>query len=84
MGCYVLEASGARAPEILQRDEVHGGWGVGIKRETEFNPERTFQRLIIKAEDLGKENSGKRSRKNSKERRRASSQDQEVEPAEVP
>ena len=42
--------------------------GEGLKGKAEFNPGRTFQRVIIKTEDLGKENSGRRSRENSTER----------------
>lgn len=42
--------------------------GEGLKGKAEFNPGRTFQRVIIKTEDQGKENSGRRSRENSTER----------------
>lgn len=41
--------------------------GEGLKGKAEFNPGRTFQRVTIKTEDLGKENSGRRSRENSTE-----------------
>lgn len=46
--------------------------GEGLKGKAEFNPGRIFQRVIIKTEDLGKENSGRRSRENSAEFRKQS------------
>lgn len=57
-GCCVLEASGTGAPGIPQRDTVHGGEGrEGAHKKTELNPGRTFEGVVMKTEDLGKENS---------------------------
>lgn len=43
-----MEASGARALEISQRDAGHGGKGRGSRGKIELNPGRTFQRVITK------------------------------------
>lgn len=72
LGYCVLEVSGPGSPEISQRGQVHRG--VGVRRKTELNPGTTFQRLIIKVEDLGKGKPGNRSTENSTEKRRALSQ----------
>lgn len=56
-GCCVLEASGIRVPGIPQRNAVHGGEGrEGAQGETELNPGRTFEGVVMRTEDLGQEN----------------------------